>query len=117
MSYTFQHALNIQDNNNTFVKNGNDKKTLQQSDLHLADATVHTTTGDLQRPTPEGEEENEEAPIDMTFPKHSLLKRIVYIISFPLMAPLYLTLPDMRNKEFTIFPSFKVPGTKVEHAR
>lgn len=83
----------------------------EQNDIPIPDVTERPTTEDVQPTKTEGgEEEIEEPPIDMTFPKHSLSKNIVYIISFPIMAPLYLTLPDMKNKEFTIFPSFKVPG-------
>ena len=90
--------------------NDKDKKTLQHNNPHFSDATVHPTAGDAQPTKPEGEEEDEEPPIDMTFPTDSPAKMIIYILSFPLMAPLYITLPDTKNKEFTIFPSFKVPG-------
>ena len=86
---------------------------MQHNNPHLSDATVHPT-GDAQPPKPDGEEEDEEPPIDMTFPTSGgAPKMILYILSFPLMAPLYLTLPDMKNKEFTIFPSFKLPGINV----
>ncbi len=41
---------------------------------------------------------DEEEPIDMRFPKGQGCKKItVYVISFPIMAPLYLTLPDTKN--------------------
>ena len=47
----------------------------------------------------EDEKEEEEEPIDMTFPKDKGWKAIlVYLISFPIMAPLWLTLPDTKNK-------------------
>jgi len=47
---------------------------------------------------PSGEGEEEEEPIDMRFPKGQGWKKItVYLFSFPIMAPLWLTLPDMKN--------------------
>ena len=46
-----------------------------------------------------GEEEEEEPPIDMTFPaKDGWQKILLYLISFPIMAPLYVTLPDTKNR-------------------
>lgn len=47
----------------------------------------------------DGEGEEEEEPIDMSFPKNeSWQKILLYCISFPIMAPLYFTLPDTKNK-------------------
>ncbi|XP_071743990.1 sodium/potassium/calcium exchanger Nckx30C isoform X2 [Lepeophtheirus salmonis] len=44
------------------------------------------------------EEEEEEKPIDMSFPIDQGWKKIlVYIVSFPIMGPLYLTLPDTKD--------------------
>lgn len=44
-------------------------------------------------------EEDAEDPIDMTFPRKEGWKKIlIYLISFPIMAPLYITLPDTRDK-------------------
>ena len=46
----------------------------------------------------EDEEEGEE-PIDMSFPRDEGWQKILlYLISFPLMAPLYVTLPDTKDK-------------------
>lgn len=63
------------------------------------------------------EEDNEqldqESPISLAFPKGNIGKVLLYIITIPILAPLCLTLPDTRNKEFTIMPSFKVPGNKL----
>jgi hypothetical protein len=64
----------------------------------------------FQSPSSSEEEEPEISPIDMTFPKGNILKIILYIITFPVLLPLYLTLPDVGNKEYTIAPSFKIPG-------
>ena len=48
-------------------------------------------------PGAEGAEE-EEDPIDMSFPMGQGWKKIlVYIISFPIMFPLYITLPDTKD--------------------
>ena len=64
----------------------------------------------VQSPSTTEEEELEASPIDMTFPKGNVLRIIVYIITFPVLLLLYLTLPDVGNKEYTIAPSFKIPG-------
>ena len=75
----------------------------------FGDGAVHPSGGEPQKSE---EEDEDEAPIDMSFPTDSPAKMVIYILSFPLMAPLYLTLPDMKNNEFTIFPCLKVPGIK-----
>ena len=76
----------------------------------MFDGSVHPS-GEAAKP--EGDEEEEDAPIDMAFPTDSPAKMIIYILSFPLMAPLYVTLPDTKNNEFTIFPSLKIPGKRL----
>ena len=76
----------------------------------MFDGSVHPS-GEAAKP--EGDEEEEDAPIDMAFPTDSPAKMIIYILSFPLMAPLYVTLPDTKNNEFTIFPSLKIPGKRM----
>ena len=62
---------------------------------------------------------DEEHPIDLKFPKDfgikgpfpkDIGKVVWYIITIPALIPLYLTLPDVKNSEFTIMPSFKIPG-------
>ena len=48
---------------------------------------------------PEADEEDE-GPIDMSFPKNEGWKRIlVYLVSFPIMGPLFITLPDTKNEK------------------
>ena len=50
----------------------------------------------------EGEEADEEEaePIDMSFPKDQGWKKIlVYLVSLPIMGPLFLTLPDTKNEK------------------
>jgi hypothetical protein len=69
---------------------------------------VDPSGGDAAKP--EEEEEEKEPPIDMSFPTDSAAKLVIYLLSFPLMAPLYITLPDQKNDEFTFFRCFKVPG-------
>ena len=50
------------------------------------------------------DDEGNEDPIDMSFPKEGGWKKIVvYLISFPIMAPLFYTLPDTKNKESKFF--------------
>ena len=45
-----------------------------------------------------GGEEGDEEPIDMSFPKGGDWKKILlYLISFPIMFPLYYTLPDTKK--------------------
>lgn len=47
------------------------------------------------------DDEEEEEPIDMKFPtgeNANWKKILIYIASFPLMAPMYITLPDTRDK-------------------
>ena len=44
------------------------------------------------------EEDDDDAPIDMSFPSGGGWKKIViYLVSFPIMFPLYLTLPDTKD--------------------
>ena len=83
-----------------------EKKVMQ----HNNPAMVHPS-GEAAKP--EGEEDEEDLPIDMSFPTDSPARMIIYILSFPLMAPLYITLPDTKNNEYTIFPSLKIPGNST----
>ena len=51
---------------------------------------------------PEGDDDDEEGeePIDMAFPKDKGWKAIaIYLVSLPIMAPLYFTLPDTKNEK------------------
>ena len=49
--------------------------------------------------TGEGDDDGDEEPISMKFPlKDGWQKILLYLISFPLMAPLYVTLPDTKDK-------------------
>merc|ERR1711953_1288716 len=66
-----------------------------------------TNNGDapVEKPADNNVENNEEEgegedPIDMTFPAKDGWKAIlVYIISFPIMGPLFITLPDTKNEK------------------
>ena len=62
-----------------------------------------TNNGDasnVEKPDNEEKEEEGEDPIDMTFPAKDGWKAIlVYIISFPIMGPLFITLPDTKNEK------------------
>ena len=85
-------------------------KELQHNNPNMfpAGGTVHPSGGEAAKAE---EEEEEEPPIDMSWPgAKSPGKLVLYILSFPLMAPLYITLPDMKNPDYTFFPSLKVPG-------
>ena len=84
---------------------------------HNNPATVHPD-GEASKAEPakadeEGGDDDEEEPINMEFPTESILKGLIYIVTFPLMGPLYITLPDTKNREFTMFPSFSVPGNLI----
>ena len=74
------------------------------------DGAVHPS-GSEPAKAAEGEDDDAEPPIDMSFPTGGIGATVIYLLSFPLMAPLFITLPDTKNNEFTFFPSFKVPGT------
>ena len=46
------------------------------------------------------DDEEGEEPIDMSFPKDKGWKAIaIYLVSLPIMAPLYFTLPDTKNEK------------------
>ena len=72
-----------------------------------------TNNGDapVEKPADNNVENNEEEgegedPIDMTFPAKDGWKAIlVYIISFPIMGPLFITLPDTKNEKSAFFYS------------
>ena len=73
-----------------------------------------TNNGDapVEKPADNNVENNEEEgegedPIDMTFPAKDGWKAIlVYIISFPIMGPLFITLPDTKNEKSAFFIPF-----------
>ncbi|XP_059082290.1 sodium/potassium/calcium exchanger Nckx30C-like [Tigriopus californicus] len=66
---------------------------------HLAngnEARARDDQTNLEDPQPE--ESNEDGPIDMSLPGSGDWKAIMfYVISFPIMAPLFITLPDTKN--------------------
>lgn len=50
-------------------------------------------------PEAKPDEDGGDEPIDMSFPVNDGWKKILlYLISFPIMAPLYVTLPDTKDK-------------------
>ena len=64
-----------------------------------AEATEANGTANGEK-DPEGGEDEDEGPIDMSFPKNEGWKRIlVYLVSFPIMGPLFITLPDTKNEK------------------
>ena len=44
-------------------------------------------------------------PLDMAFPKKGLRKQITYLILFPIIFPLWLTLPDTRSAKCKSAPA------------
>lgn len=52
--------------------------------------------------------------IDMSFPKSgSWTKILVYLVSFPIMFPLYVTLPDTRNPDSKFKKQHYFPSKRV----
>jgi len=43
------------------------------------------------------EEEVQPQPLDMAFPRSGLRKQVTYLLLFPIIFPLWLTLPDTRR--------------------
>ena len=72
-----------------------------------------TNNGDasnVEKPDNEEKEEEGEDPIDMTFPAKDGWKAIlVYIISFPIMGPLFITLPDTKNEKSQYLNTNTIP--------
>jgi sodium/potassium/calcium exchanger 2 len=44
-------------------------------------------------------DEDDSEPLDMAFPPSGLRKQATYIILFPIIFPLWLTLPDTRSEK------------------
>ena len=59
----------------------------------------------------EEEDADKEEEADSMYPKDPVGK-IMWFAKFAFI-PFYLTLPDVKNSEFTILPSFKVPGKEA----
>jgi len=55
-------------------------------------------------------EEVQPEPLDMAFPKGGVRKQITYLILFPIIFPLWLTLPDTRSPSCK-FSFYKTPLT------
>lgn len=55
-----------------------------------------TNGNQMEVPEPEGEVQPE--VLDMRFPAKGLDKQITYIVLFPIIFPLWLTLPDTRGE-------------------
>jgi hypothetical protein len=45
-----------------------------------------------------GDDEVQPQPLDMAFPRSGLRKQITYLLLFPIILPLWLTLPDTRRQ-------------------
>ena len=67
--------------------------------------------GEAEEEDDEDKEEEEEEEADIMCPKDPVGK-IMWFAKFAFI-PFYLTLPDIKNSEFTILPSFKVPGKQA----
>ena len=57
---------------------------------------ANQAAGDGQSADADGEGEVNPEPLDMRFPKKGLQKQITYLLLFPIIFPLWLTLPDTR---------------------
>ena len=68
------------------------------ADLTAVSSTAAVIDPDSVAAGASAAEEDDGDPIDMSFPKDGGWKQIViYILSFPIMFPLYITLPDTKN--------------------
>jgi hypothetical protein len=56
----------------------------------------------------EGHDEVQPEPLDMAFPRNGIRKQLTYLILFPIIFPLWLTLPDTRaqKSKFIFFSIF-----------
>ena len=61
-----------------------------QPDGGQAAATAAQESADLDEVAPE--------PLDMSFPRSGVRKQCTYLLLFPIIFPLWLTLPDTRRK-------------------
>ena len=59
---------------------------------------------------PQDAMEEEDPPVHIGLPKGNIGQQLIYILSFPALFLLYVTLPDVNNKHYTIFPSLRIPG-------
>ena len=48
--------------------------------------------------TEEGEEEDDNEPLNMSWPTGNLKEQIIYILVFPITGLLWLTIPDVRKE-------------------
>ena len=88
----FYFSVNNPETTTTTTQDANNTKNPDNA----GDNNAETGTDDKK------EDEDEEEPIDMSFKKAAeggWKQIIVYLISFPLMFPLYLTLPDTKDKK------------------
>lgn len=61
-------------------------------------AKENQTQSDDPQPEESDDDDDDDGPIDMSLPKKGDWKGIIfYVISFPIMAPLFITLPDTKN--------------------
>ena len=75
------------------------------ADLTAADSSTAVIDPDSAAGAPVAEEEDDGDPIDMSFPKDGGWKQIViYLFSFPIMFPLFITLPDTKNPKSEFAP-------------
>ena len=83
-------AVVIVENNTEGATDANDKTKKADDNLPETEVVKDGNAG--------GEDEDAEEPIDMSFPRGGDWKKIVlYLISAPIMFPLYYTLPDTKK--------------------
>eukprot|EP00096_Caligus_rogercresseyi_P005369 TRINITY_DN2070_c0_g1_i1.p1 TRINITY_DN2070_c0_g1~~TRINITY_DN2070_c0_g1_i1.p1 ORF type:complete len:592 (+),score=119.10 TRINITY_DN2070_c0_g1_i1:479-2254(+) len=80
------------------LQNSKEDNTASYPDLADLEPSGNAKEKGLGREASAEDEEEEDKPIDMSFPKDQGWKKIlVYLISFPIMGPLFLTLPDTKD--------------------
>ena len=77
-----------------------------QTSIHFISHFLQST----EESQPEDAQEDEDPPIHIGLPKGNIGQQLIYILSFPALFLLYVTLPDVNNKHYTIFPSLRMPG-------
>ena len=84
------------------------------ADLTAVSSTAAVIAPDSAASRTSVAEEEDGDPIDMSFPKNGGWKQIViYLLSFPIMFPLYVTLPDTKNpkSEYIAWSLQRMPGS------
>jgi len=85
-------------------ENNTSTEELEKNDKSKKDEIADLEGAGKETTEEAGDDEGDEEPVDMSFPKDGDWKRIlIYLISFPIMFPLYYTLPDTKKPNLKKF--------------